>query len=201
VIAAVVLAAGLSRRMGRPKLLEDLDGEPVIRRTVQQVVDAGLRSITVVVAAAQRAAFACALEGLPVRIVANPRPEEGQSSSLRIGVASLPSGTSASLIVLGDQPRLPAEVIPKLLQAAAEGSAAIVAPRYGGARGNPVLFRAAVFPELAALSGDQGARSVIDRDPRRLQYVEVSDAMPQDIDTPEDLARLRARPGGGPGVD
>jgi molybdenum cofactor cytidylyltransferase len=192
-VAAVVLAAGLSRRMGRPKLLEDLDGEPVIRRTASEVLRAGLEPVVGVVGPDHHAAFRDALHDLEVRIVTNPSPESGQSSSLRVGLEALPASTAAALIVLGDQPQLPPEVIPRLLHTFRESGASIAAPRYSDGRGNPVLFRSGLFAELTALTGDQGARSVIDRDQSRVCLVAFDRPMPADIDTPEDLAALRNR--------
>jgi molybdenum cofactor cytidylyltransferase len=182
-IAAIVLAAGLARRMGgRQKLLLPLDG-----KHVDEVL---------VVTGGDDAALRAALAGLPVRFVVNPRPEDGQGSSIAVGTAALPATASAALVVLGDQPRVPAGVVPALLAARARTGRAIVAPRYRGIRGTPVLFAAEVFPELAALRGDAGARTVVETRPERVATVEVDTAMPTDVDTPEDLARLAG--GGAP---
>jgi molybdenum cofactor cytidylyltransferase len=201
VIAAVVLAAGLSRRMGRPKLLEDLAGRPVIRHAVEHVLAAGIAEVVVVVAPAHREAFAAALRGLPVRLAINPAPERGQAETLRIGVQSVPAGADAVLVALGDQPALPGDVIPGLVAALEATGADIAAPRYTDGRGNPVLFRPSVLPELAALTGDEGARAVIGRDPSRVALVPFAYPMPADIDTLADLAAARARIGRKLGVD
>jgi molybdenum cofactor cytidylyltransferase len=201
VIAAIVLAAGLSRRLGRAKLLEDVGGETLIRRTVRQVIGAGIGEVIVVVGPALRESFAAALDGLDVRLVINPAPETGQSGSLRVGVEALPAGVSDVLVALGDQPELPGEVVPRLRAALDESGAALAAPRYRDGRGNPVLFRASVLAqELSDIAGDQGARSLIDRDPSRVVLVPFDRPMPADVDTAEDLAALRARSGAEPGV-
>ena len=189
--AAIVLAAGLSRRMGRPKLLLEFKGRPVIRHAVERVIAAGLHPV-LVVTGAEHDALARALAGLEVQLAVNPTPESGQGSSVGVGVSALPAGTDAVLIALGDQPGVPAEVIPALIEALKQPGKAIAAPRYADGLGNPVLFGSSVFQELLALGGDRGARSVIERDPSRLAVVEVASPMPRDIDTPEDYETLSA---------
>jgi molybdenum cofactor cytidylyltransferase len=190
-IAGVVLAAGLSRRMGRAKLLLPLEGRPVIRITVESVLAAGVAPV-VVVTGTQHRELAEALAGLPVTLVNNPAPEAGQAGSIRIGIRALPHDTEAVCIALGDQPFVPSRVMTALLAALRTTSKAVVAPRYRDGRGNPVLFRRETFAELLEVSGDQGARSVIERDPSRVALVEFDDPMPQDVDTPEDYRRLRS---------
>ena len=187
--AAIVLAAGLSRRMGRPKLLLELEGRPIIRHAVERVISAGISEV-LVVAPPEHEALARALEKLPVRFVVNPTPEAGQGSSVSVGVRALAAGTTAVVIALGDQPGVPAEVIPALLEALKRPGKCIAAPRYADGLGNPVLFAARVFPELLGLAGDRGARAVVLRDPSRLAEVDVGCPMPRDIDTPEDYESL-----------
>ena len=191
-VAGILLAAGLSRRMGQAKLLLPLAGRPVVRHSAERLLRAGLSPLVVVIGPDAHDVRA-ALDGLPVQLAVNPRPEAGQASSLVAGVAALPAGTPAALVALGDQPFVPDAVIRALLEAAAGSAAPIIAPRYRDGLGNPVLFRAAVFPELLALSGDRGARAVIERDPGRVAIVDIADPMPEDVDTPEDYARLRSR--------
>ena len=190
VTAAIVLAAGLSSRMGRPKLLLDWGGKPVIRRVVEQVKAGGVDDLVVVVAP-RAAAIREALSGLPVRFVENPEPAAGQASSIACGVLALGPAISAVLIALGDQPALPSEVIPRLLQTFHETGKTVVAPVYRGVQGNPVFFAAAVLPELRSLTGDRGARSVVEKDPARVALVSFDLAMPADLDTFEDYERLR----------
>jgi len=190
-VAAVVLAAGLSRRMGRAKLLLPLGGRPVIRVSVEAVIAAGLAPV-VVVAGAERAGVEEALAGLPVEIALNPHPESGQASSVRVGIAALPPEPAAALIALGDQPFVPAEVIPALRAELERTGKAIAVPSYQGALGNPVLFRRGVFGELLALAGDRGARPIIERDAGRVAVVPFDVPMPRDLDTPEDYDGLRS---------
>ena len=177
--------------MGQPKLLLELQGRPVIRHAVERVIASGIRQV-LVVTGAEHEALARALVGLDVRFAVNPTPESGQGSSVAIGMSALAAGTSAVLIALGDQPGVPAEVMPALIEALEQPGKAIAAPRYADGLGNPVLFAASVFPELLALGGDRGARAVVERDPSRLAVVEIGSPMPRDIDTPEDYESLSA---------
>jgi molybdenum cofactor cytidylyltransferase len=190
-IAAIVLAAGLARRMGRQKLLLDLHGKPVVRWSV----DAVLPHVAdcVVVTGRDDAAVRAALTPLTVRYAVNPQPEHGQGSSIAVGVAALGPRTTATLVVLGDQPLTPPEVVPALLAAQRQSGRAIAVPSYRGTRGTPVLFTAEVFPELRTLGGDAGARSVLAARPERVTSVEFDVAMPGDVDTPEDFARLHVQ--------
>jgi molybdenum cofactor cytidylyltransferase len=190
-ITAVVLAAGLSRRMGRAKLLLDLDGKTIIRRSVEGVLAGGVDAAVVVVPPAPQALEA-ALQGLPVTLAVNASPESGQSRSIRVGIQALPPGTEAVLIALGDQPSVPVAVVRGLIERWRATGAPIVAPRYREGRGNPVLFSAELAPELLALEGDQGARPIIERDAGRVELLEVDEPMPADVDTPEDIQRLRS---------
>lgn len=183
-----MLAAGFARRMGRQKLLLDLAGKPVVRWSVEAVLPHV--GDCVVVTGHDDDAVRAAVSGLAVRFVVNPRPQDGQGSSIAVGAAALKPWTAAALVVLGDQPRTPPAVVPALLAARARSGKAIVAPSYRGTRGTPVLFAAEVFPELRVLSGDVGARAVVEARPERVEVVELDVAMPADVDTPEDFARL-----------
>ena len=188
-IAALVLAAGAARRFGSPKLVQPVRGEPLVRASVERVLAAGPER-TIVVVGHGATAVRRALAGLDVQIVTNPRPDDGLSSSLRAGLAAVPSNAVAVLIALGDQPITHDEVIPALIARFGGNDVAIVAPKYRGDQGLPVVFSRAVFPELEALTGDRGARSVVEADPARVAYVEFDFPMPPDVDTPGDLEFL-----------
>jgi molybdenum cofactor cytidylyltransferase len=190
-IAAIILAAGFARRMGRQKLLLQLGNKPVVRWSTEAVLPHV--GDCVVVTGQDDAGVRAALADLPVRFAVNPRPQDGQGSSIAVGAAALKPWTTAVLIVLGDQPRTPAEVVPALLAAHRGGGKPIVAPSYRGTRGTPVLFAAALFAELAALGGDEGARSIVAARPERVQTLAFDAAMPADVDTPEDFARLHVQ--------
>ncbi len=190
-IAAIVLAAGLSRRMGRAKLLLDWGGRPVVRRAVEALTGRGMELI--VVLGHEGKAIREALDALPVRFVENPEPEAGQAGSIARGVSALEPGVEAALIALGDQPALPPDVVPRLLETFRQTGKFVVAPLYRGAQGNPVLFAASVFPELRSLTGDRGARSAVEKDPGRVALVPFDLPMPADLDTVQEYERLRPR--------
>jgi molybdenum cofactor cytidylyltransferase len=193
-IAAVVLAAGTSSRMGRQKLLLPMkEGQPLVRLSVERILAAGLGEV-VVVLGRDADAVAAALAGLSVRTVLNPRYAEGQSTSLRAGVDALAPGTDAVVVALGDQPLPDPGLIGRLAAAFRETGRPIVAPRYRDGRGNPVLFSAVLFDELRAVTGDQGARGVVAADPGRVAEVAVNAPMPADVDTWADYESL------GPGL-
>lgn len=178
--------------MGRPKLLLELEGKPLLRWSVE-----GVRRYVddvVVVTGPDDVPTRAALTGITVRFAKNTRPEEGQGTSIAVGAAALSPETDGTFVVLGDQPRLYSDVIPALLAAWRRSGKQIVAPVYkDGVQGNPVFFAASVFDELRLLSGDSGAREIVRRDPSRTELVPVDHPMPLDIDTPADYARLSSQ--------
>ncbi|HKC08668.1 MAG TPA: nucleotidyltransferase family protein [Methylomirabilota bacterium] len=190
-IAAVVLAAGLSRRMGQAKLLMKVGGRAIIRYVVESVLAGGADSVWVVTGPDVEPIQA-ALVGIEVQIAVNPAPEEGQAGSVRTGIAALPASVDWALIALGDQPLLAPAIIPALLAARRTSPKLIVAPRYRDGQGNPVVFRREIFPELLRLTGDLGARPIIQRDPARVEWVDLDLPMPPDVDTPDDYEKIRA---------
>ena len=195
-VAALILAAGASSRMGRPKQLLDWDGRPLVRAAAEMALAAGLDPLLVVVGGAQ-AQVTEALAGLPLRLIVNSDYTSGQSTSLRAGIAALNDDIDAVVVLLGDQPFVTTTIIAQLVAEWQMGGALIVAPTYAGQRGNPVLFARAVFPELLAVQGDQGARGVLAADHARLRLVHFDDSRPlADIDTPEDYERLRKQESG-----
>jgi len=191
VIAGVVLAAGLSRRMGQAKLLMPVGGRAIVRYVVERVLAGGVDSVWVVTGPDVEPIEA-ALAGIDVQIAVNPVPEEGQAGSVRAGIAALPASVDAALIALGDQPLLAPSIIPALLAARRTSPKLIVAPRYRDGQGNPVLFKREIFPELLRLTGDQGARPIIQKEPARVEWVDLDLPMPLDVDTPDDYEKIRA---------
>jgi molybdenum cofactor cytidylyltransferase len=187
VIAGVVLAAGTSRRFGSQKLLAPVDGVPLVRRSVEKLLEASLDEVVVVIGS-DAAAVGAALAGLGVRTTTNAAYASGMSSSLRVGVEALRPTTDAALVALADQLGVGPAIVDRLIERYRADRSPIVAPLYrGGVRGTPVLFDRSVFDELRAVSGDEGGRSVVARDPRRVALVEFAEEMPGDIDVPGDI--------------
>ena len=192
-VAAIVLAAGASRRFGSQKLLAPLHGKPIVRWAVENVLAARPDEV-IVVLGREGDAVREALSGLAVRFVVNDRWAEGMSASLSAGISALPVGTDAALIALGDQPGVDASVMAGLINAQTEGGRPIVAPSYRGERGNPVIFGMEIFPELLEVQGDRGARDVIARDPSRVMLVDYDRQSPVDVDTEGELKLAGDRP-------
>jgi molybdenum cofactor cytidylyltransferase len=191
-VAGVVLAAGQSRRLGRPKQLLQLGGRPILDIVLQNASESLLASVHLVLGSeAERISAAVGDHGQ--QVVINPEYAQGQSTSLRSGIAALDKEIAGALVLLGDQPQVTPAVINRLIAAFAESRAEIVQPVYGGTPGNPVLFRRSVFPELRAITGDRGARDVIQQKRDAVHRIPFPDlSVPLDVDTVEDYARLKA---------
>lgn len=191
-IAAVVMAAGRSTRMGaQNKLLAEIDGKAMVRRAAETAL-ASQADPVILVTGHEHAAVETAVEGLPLHIVHNPDYRTGLSSSLRAALAALPEESGGVLICLADMPRIDAAVLDRLIEAfdPLEGRA-ICLPTWRGKRGNPVLFARHFVPEMAEVSGDVGARAVISDYPEAVHEVAMDDdAVLRDIDTPEALKDL-----------
>ena len=189
-IAAVVLAGGQSRRMGGPnKLLVEVAGKPMVRHVVEAALASRAEPVVVVVGHQQHEVRQ-ALRGLKVRFTHNPDFAEGLSTSLRTGLAALPSESAGAVVCLGDMPGVGAALIDRLIAAfdPVEGRAIVVPTRHGK-RGNPVLWGRAFFQEMQVVSGDVGARHLIGEHAGAVVEIEAdSDGPLLDIDTPEALA-------------
>ena len=195
-VGAVVLAAGLSRRMGgRNKLLLDVDGAPMVARAADAMLASPARPV-VVVTGAEAAGVRAALAGRELIFVHNCEPATGLSSSLRLGVAALGAKVDGAVICLGDMPWVRAEHVEALIAAfAVSGERPICVPIHGRKRGNPVLWPARHFPAIAALTGDEGARSLLDAHASEICYVPVDDpGVTLDVDTPEALGQPHPYP-------
>jgi molybdenum cofactor cytidylyltransferase len=193
VISAVVLGAGSSTRMGRPKLLLPLAGKPI----VQYVVDAALASPVdevVVVLGHDPDAVRSAIEPDPrLRFTVNERPGEGQSTSLRAGLHAVDPAADAAVILLADQPGVMSSALKAVIEAAAQPLApgiAAVQSSYGGVPAHPTLFLRTVWAEVVE-EGDHGARNWLRAHPDRRLLVEMSGNPPEDVDTPADYERIR----------
>ncbi|HRP98269.1 MAG TPA: XdhC family protein [Rhodocyclaceae bacterium] len=192
-VAALVLAAGMSSRMGAAnKLLAAVDGVPMVARAVDAALASRAASVTVVVGH-EGDAVAAALAGRAVRIVRNPDYAQGMSTSLRCGLAALPAAAQAVVVLLGDMPRVGAGHVDRLIAAFDPAEPAIIVPEHGGRRGNPVLWPRDLFAAMQAIEGDRGARGLIEAHATRVRRVACDDdGIFFDVDTPADLAGVAA---------
>jgi molybdenum cofactor cytidylyltransferase len=193
-IAAIVLAAGRSTRMGGPnKLLAEISGKPLVRIAVEQALASRARPV-IVVTGHQRDKVEAALAGLDVRFVHNPNFADGLSTSVKAGLAALPAEADGAIVCLGDMPQVTAPLIDKLTAAFdPEKGALVVIPVIDGKRGNPVVWARRFFPELMAIDGDIGARHLIGRYPEAVAEVALTDtAALVDVDTPDALVKVKA---------
>lgn len=187
-VAGVILAAGLSRRMGRTKLLEPVAGAPLIRRVTERLLALGLAEV-VVVTGHDAEGVGAALAGLPVRLIHNADYAQGLSTSLRAGIGALGAEVKVALVALGDMPHVAEDDMAALLRAG--GGKRVAVPVRAGRRGNPVLWPRAHFPALMALTGDQGARSLLAGLDDVVEVAAGDDGIFTDIDTPDDLTSIR----------
>jgi molybdenum cofactor cytidylyltransferase len=192
-IAAIVLAAGRSSRMGSAnKLLADVSGLPMVRRAVEGAIASQAKPV-VVVTGNEQGKMQAALRGCKVTFVHNASFTEGMSTSLQTGLAALPANVDGVLVCLGDMPLVTATALDRLIAAfnPLEGRA-ICVPTWNGKRGNPVLWDRRFFPAMAELAGDVGAKHLIGEHADLVVEVAMSDdAVLTDIDTPDALAALR----------
>jgi molybdenum cofactor cytidylyltransferase len=193
-IAAIVLAAGLSSRMGSNKLLAPLGGQPLLRHAVEAAAKSVADPVIVVTGSESDKAEAV-LAGLALRFVHNRDYADGLSTSLKAGIAALPGDCDGAIVLLGDMPGVTSALIDRMIAAFSppDGRAICVAS-HGGRRGNPVLWARRFFPEIAALEGDVGAKHLIAANGELVCEVEAADDGPlTDIDTPDALAAYRSR--------
>jgi molybdenum cofactor cytidylyltransferase len=189
-ITGILLAAGRSTRMGQPKLLLPWGNIQLVRHVAQTALRSSLDQL-IVVTGHRAEHVQAALAGLPVTLVHNEAFLDGQSTSVRAGVAALSDDVQATIMLLADQPLLRAATIDALIEAYHHHQALIVAPTYHGQRGNPVLFDRSLFPELAALGGDQGARPVLQAHQQHMHLLDVADeGVLLDLDTPDAYQQL-----------
>ena len=192
-VAAVILAAGRSSRMGGSnKLLEHLHGKPMVRIVAEQAL-ASKASPVIVVTGHMAVEVERALEGLKIIFVANPHFADGLATSVKAGISAVPADADGAVICLGDMPLVDARLIDRLIEAFAPDKGSLIAvPVSAGRRGNPVLWSRRFFDELKALDGDIGARHLIARNAEAVAEVAVDGESPLlDIDTPEALALAR----------
>ncbi len=193
-IAAIVLAAGRSTRMGAVnKLTAKLGGKPLVRIAVEQAL-ASQAGPVIVVTGHQRDKVEAALAGLEVRFAHNSDYAEGLGTSLGVGIAAVPEGADGAIVCLGDMPQVDAALIDRLIDTFdPESGVLVVVPTFDGKRGNPVIWARRFFPQLMSITGDFGARHLIGNVAEAVAEVPVSDvAVTVDIDTPDALALAQA---------
>jgi molybdenum cofactor cytidylyltransferase len=192
-ITGVILAAGTSSRLGRPKQLLDLGGRTVLQRVLDAALAASLDEVVVVLGHGAGEIGETLPVSHRVRIVVNQDYLEGQSTSLRAGLRAAREEAEAVVVLLGDQPGVRPEAIDDVVHAWGAGAGPVVQASYRGIPSHPTLLGRAVWPEVEALSGDEGARGFIAADRSRRTLVEVGGEPPADIDTEEDYRRALSR--------
>jgi molybdenum cofactor cytidylyltransferase len=197
VIGAVLLAAGSGSRLGgRPKPLLELGGVPLIRRQLIALSGAGIDEV-VVVLGHHAEAIEAAVREFPVTLARNPAPDDGQASSVRIGLQALSPKLDAVIVALADQPMINAQDVTALIGAFKKrGDAAMVVPRVAGEPGNPVIFEARLRDEWLAGDVNAACRRWREAHPERVRWFETDNSRYRvDIDTPEDLRGFTERTG------
>jgi len=190
---AIILAAGASTRLGSPKQLIIIDDQPLVVRAAQAALSAGAWPV-IIVLGAHAEKIRPSLARLPVLVVENSAWPEGMAASIRTGITTLGQFSrtlDATIVALCDQPAFDAAVISQLLAAQSSTGRSIVASRYAGRHGAPALLLRPHFTALAVLTGETGARDLLNGDPAHVAAVDLP-ALAQDLDTPADVAALRA---------
>lgn len=189
-ICSIVLAAGMSRRMGAQKLLLPFDGKTVITRIVDELADSLVDGIHVVVGCeGQR--IVEELSGRKVLIVENPDYEEGMLSSVRAGIRSLPKECESVLVTLGDQPTITTELIDEMVKAFVESEKSILTPLYKGKRGHPLIFSQSYCKEVLECYDNVGLRGLLHAHREDVfEFTVSSPAVLHDMDYPEDYRQM-----------
>ena len=193
-VAAVVLAAGRSTRMGSiNKLIAEIGGKPLVRIAAERAL-ASRASPVIVVTGHERERVEVALAELPVRFVHNPSYAEGLGTSLKAGIAAVPADADGAIVCLGDMPQVDHQLIDKLIASFdPERGALVVVPTFDGRRGNPVVWSRRFFNDLMSIQGDIGARNLIGSYAEAVAEVPVAgEAALIDIDTPESFSAVKA---------
>ncbi len=193
-VAAVLLAAGRSTRMGAVnKMLAEIGGKSLVRIAAEQALASRAQPV-IVVTGHQCEKVEAALKGLPLRLVHNPNFSEGLGTSLKAGIASVPQEADAAIVCLADMPQVDAALMDRLIAAFdPERGALVVVPSIDGRRGNPVVWSRRFFHDLMSIQGDVGARHLIGNYTEAVIEVPVSgDAALTDVDTPESLSAVKA---------
>jgi molybdenum cofactor cytidylyltransferase len=186
-ISGLVLAAGVSKRMGSPKQELKLAGKAMLDHVTDSFLSSGLAEVVVVI----RPGISWSRKARRLKVVVNPRPSEGISESLKVGVRALNKRSEAVVVGLGDKPLVRPSTIDMLVSAYESSDSKMVVPTLKGTRGNPVLFDKSLLPELLRLRGDAGAKSIMEDNPRGVLEVPVDDeGVIVDVNTPADKEKV-----------
>ena len=190
-VAGIILAAGESRRLGRPKQLLDFRGKPLLQHAIDNVRASGLGEILLVLGA-NRDRIEPALDSTGVRLIVNPDFAKGQSTSLIAAVDALGSDIDGALFLLGDQPGITPHIIDAALNAFDGDPGTIVMTDWQGVPSHPVLIGRAYFDQVPTLTGDTGAKPILSNHRDRILLVPAGRPAPQDVDTEDDYQQLLA---------
>lgn len=190
-VFALVLAAGTSRRLGRPKQLLELDGRTLVALVTEAALGAEVDGVVVVIGA-HASKTRSELRDYPVYSVFNPHYEAGQGTSLAAGIRAMPSTVDAVVILLVDMPQVRSSAISAVVKRWRESRAPAVIAEYRDGRGHPVVFDRRVFEDLARLEGDTGGRGVLAELGDAVERVPIANtSRPRDVDTEEDWQRMQ----------
>lgn len=190
-VSGVVLAAGMSRRLGQPKQLVRVNGKTLIEIALDTALRSRLADVTVVISPEMLETVRSAATN-SVHVVVNEHARRGQSSSLRLGIKAVPCESRAAIVLMVDQPLVTPAILDKLVETWEETQPLAVVPMYAGIRGTPALLSRSLFAQISELEGDIGAREILRRNADCVAKVEVGHlGRPLDIDTPEDLQQLK----------
>jgi molybdenum cofactor cytidylyltransferase len=193
-ISGVVLAAGLSKRMGRSKMLLEWGDETVIEHVVGVLSDAGVREIVVVTGRDEQLLISV-LKEKPVSCVFNSRyKEDAMIYSLQRGISALSEHAEGAFVVLGDQPQLQIDIVEQLIQAYGETDAELIVPSFQMRRGHPWIVRHTLWNEIMQLSPPLTLREFLNNHSEQIHYVCVnSESILSDLDTPDDYSRQKPK--------
>jgi len=192
-ISAIILAAGMSSRMGIPKQLLELENRPLVRIVTENVLASSADEVLVVTGYREQEITA-AINDLPIKIIFNPHYEQGQGTSLAVGATAVDINTSALLVFMADQPLISTSLINTVIDEFKKRHCLALRPVYNGVPGHPVVISCSLGTDLKILKGDEGARHVLKKLGGQVYYMQVQDeAAILDIDTPEDFKKLEAK--------
>ncbi len=190
-VSGIVLAAGDSSRMGRNKLLLQVGGEPVVRRTVRHAIEAGLSPV-VVVLGFEADKVQGALEGLSYAPARNAAFDKGINGSVQLGIAHVPAQAPAAIVVLADMPLVTGDMIAAVVERYRETGAPLVISEYDGVRAPPTLYDRSLFAEFTDAEGEGCGKRVVKRHREEAAAVKWPGTALADLDVPQDYERVKA---------